>query len=749
MPAIGRAGTAFDRREQQELEKVLALSAAHVCDSQPPPALFVRPLGASSLHGTLPPTDDSCSRGQHTLEVFLSAASDGTNSASAARRTSSARSLNNTSSSAHVPAQQSASSASASNILVHNSLSTTTAGSDVVSAQHADEPPATTQALVPVLASNTGLTLSDIGSFSSPLLVKAKQDAIGPTDMSTIEDSGTIAVDEVHIGDSEDERSGGGSMPFDPFLNGDDQADSPPSAAAASAIAAQLLHASPREAPQTIAQGSSQKRQTAKEAGRTASRAFVEVKVPAFASRQSSISKSRSTSFRTDMQERSDDDDDGGFQLRPDAEHKSNGSGLVNGQTDQEAETSTQDRRVRKRAKRQASQECTLGRDLAGPAASLSKLPESTVSHDLFSSVEPAAVTTAPGADIGQGLERQANSLTKDSDGKKAKRKKSHTLDKDGKKAKLDSKRKPGHGAEDTEEPAFDDLAAVATAVQDASSGPRSSSRKNKGKGRPFADEDLGVAAKVRTQESAHEILSSPVKVVRKRKGAQAAAPIVAEEENEAEHVMPTAVISAAAEFAAENVTMIPEDKSRLTKRSKATEEEDAFADDEPSSEEEDDKEGELEKTVLTSKDANVNPQRVPSFDNREGTPVTNGKKKSSLVNVLARTGCYGARPTGLFLRAKIPRLHANLKPPPPPKPAMPKDKVRKKKGHESYSDEEKASLSDWSLVSLWKQANKSESITQKWYEVKPAEEWDSDDHRKWQRHVRRQEMGLASDDSD
>lgn len=43
--------------------------------------------------------------------------------------------------------------------------------------------------------------------------------------------------------------------------------------------------------------------------------------------------------------------------------------------------------------------------------------------------------------------------------------------------------------------------------------------------------------------------------------------------------------------------------------------------------------------------------------------------------------------------RGKIPRLHVNMKPAPPPKKALPKEKVKKKKGDESYSDEEKVRL--------------------------------------------------------
>lgn len=67
-------------------------------------------------------------------------------------------------------------------------------------------------------------------------------------------------------------------------------------------------------------------------------------------------------------------------------------------------------------------------------------------------------------------------------------------------------------------------------------------------------------------------------------------------------------------------------------------------------------------------------------------------KKPRGLAGLLDKKGWHAHRPPGLSSRAKVPRLHVNLKPPPPPKAALPKEKVRKKKGHESYSDEEKVS---------------------------------------------------------
>lgn len=109
----------------------------------------------------------------------------------------------------------------------------------------------------------------------------------------------------------------------------------------------------------------------------------------------------------------------------------------------------------------------------------------------------------------------------------------------------------------------------------------------------------------------------------------------------------------------------------------------------------------------------------VPAFNNkrlfgaRQGTPVSANKTPKlrgmqpmifisyaklmswllpGLAGVLQKTGVSGVLTPGLSNRASIPRLHMNLKPPPPARPALPKEKVKKKKGDESYSDEEKVS---------------------------------------------------------
>lgn len=65
---------------------------------------------------------------------------------------------------------------------------------------------------------------------------------------------------------------------------------------------------------------------------------------------------------------------------------------------------------------------------------------------------------------------------------------------------------------------------------------------------------------------------------------------------------------------------------------------------------------------------------------------------------MMERKHLWGSKAPGMSNKARIPRLHTNLKPPPPPKPALPKEKVRKKKGQEEYSDEEKVRPSPLSV---------------------------------------------------
>lgn len=87
----------------------------------------------------------------------------------------------------------------------------------------------------------------------------------------------------------------------------------------------------------------------------------------------------------------------------------------------------------------------------------------------------------------------------------------------------------------------------------------------------------------------------------------------------------------------------------------------------------------------------------------------------------MEKTGIHGLHSPGLSVRHKIPRLHTNLKPAPPPKKALPAVKTNsKKKEQEVYSDEERP-----------------------WYETKDPEEWDDEDRAEWQKIVRRRELGL------
>ncbi|BGP53844.1 hypothetical protein JCM8202_004511 [Rhodotorula sphaerocarpa] len=113
-------------------------------------------------------------------------------------------------------------------------------------------------------------------------------------------------------------------------------------------------------------------------------------------------------------------------------------------------------------------------------------------------------------------------------------------------------------------------------------------------------------------------------------------------------------------------------------------------------------------------------PQRARSSST---TPFSKQPRPGSLAAIMAKKGLATFRAPGLSARQRVPPLHTNLKPPPPPKKALPENKVRKKKGDESYSDEEKP-----------------------WYLRKHPEEWDDEDHRRWQRRQKRIERGLPAD---
>ncbi|GAA5932991.1 uncharacterized protein JCM15063_002262 [Sporobolomyces koalae] len=112
----------------------------------------------------------------------------------------------------------------------------------------------------------------------------------------------------------------------------------------------------------------------------------------------------------------------------------------------------------------------------------------------------------------------------------------------------------------------------------------------------------------------------------------------------------------------------------------------------------------------------------------RSASPFSKTPKPGSLAAIIAARGIGSYRSPGLSVRAKIPALHTNLKPPPPAKKVIKEVRPvkKKKKGEESYSDEEKP-----------------------WYEVKDPEEWDSDDCARWSRRQKRIERGLPADTDD
>ncbi|GAA5877721.1 hypothetical protein JCM1840_003335 [Sporobolomyces johnsonii] len=109
----------------------------------------------------------------------------------------------------------------------------------------------------------------------------------------------------------------------------------------------------------------------------------------------------------------------------------------------------------------------------------------------------------------------------------------------------------------------------------------------------------------------------------------------------------------------------------------------------------------------------------------RSTTPFSKTPKPGSLAAIMQKRGLATFRAPGLSSRTKIPPLHVNLKPPPPAKKTLVTDrpKPKKKKGDESYSDEDKP-----------------------WYERKDPEEWDDDDHARWARRMRRIDRGLPAD---
>ncbi|GAA5957674.1 hypothetical protein JCM21900_002000 [Sporobolomyces salmonicolor] len=120
-----------------------------------------------------------------------------------------------------------------------------------------------------------------------------------------------------------------------------------------------------------------------------------------------------------------------------------------------------------------------------------------------------------------------------------------------------------------------------------------------------------------------------------------------------------------------------------------------------------------------------VTPAAAARPRERSTTPFSKTPKPGSLAAILQKRGLATFRAPGLSSRTKIPPLHVNLRPPPPAKKTLATDKpkTKKKKGDESYSDEDKP-----------------------WYEKKDPEEWDDDDHARWARRMRRIDRGLPAD---
>ncbi|BGP22674.1 hypothetical protein JCM10295v2_001565 [Rhodotorula toruloides] len=264
----------------------------------------------------------------------------------------------------------------------------------------------------------------------------------------------------------------------------------------------------------------------------------------------------------------------------------------------------------------------------------------------------------------------------------------------------------------------------------------------------PFDDDEEPVARKKgkalgKERAAAKEVDNSPA-CIRSSRAASAAARSVSPAVSRASGNRRSledrmeAVTKAAQE---EDDSFIAAEKNGAAKRKvkrKTVVEDDKEADDEDEAEEKNvdppspaSSEAKENKGVANAGPSRGTPQQVQRGRSSIGTPGTRSSKPhkpGSLAAIMAKHGLATFRPPGLSNRAKLPPLHTNLKPAPPPKKILKeeKPKKKKKKGDESYSDEEKP-----------------------WWETKDPEEWDSDDHRRWQKRQRRIERGLPADSDD
>lgn len=113
-------------------------------------------------------------------------------------------------------------------------------------------------------------------------------------------------------------------------------------------------------------------------------------------------------------------------------------------------------------------------------------------------------------------------------------------------------------------------------------------------------------------------------------------------------------------------------------------------------------------------------PNRSATLCSAFATP----RSAKGIGRILHKLSNSGLRAPGLSAKAKIPRLHANLQAAPKARPVVPQAKVRPKKGAKEYDSDEEVP----------------------WYEVKPPEEWDSEDGRKYAKVLKRRERGWSSD---
>ncbi|KAK4058830.1 hypothetical protein OIO90_000276 [Microbotryomycetes sp. JL221] len=766
--------TPHERAEESQLQLALKLSAAAAARDSGSRCSAVPPTAYNSLHGTLPTSLDSDNPLKHPQDPAALAVEPVTTNSS---RNDGAISNNNTA--------DSRLQASSRSLEDHQQLNTTFLIPNTLSLSRetltqSDQQRGNSDKFRGT--QSTGLTLESIESFESSLrghVIHLHKRDQASTDLSIIED-GDLTMeqaeapppDEVTVVDSEDDRSGSTNLLLD-LLDGPvrDCFSPDPVLAQAKTSAATEMHNKTGDRSPSKPEASASRLQTdtiIRKPSIPITITIPSIRKPPLPDLQ------RTKSLAPSKANTNDPDNEDPLSLK--ANNKVRKRFTMNSDdTDYDAPPHEKSRTATSRqrsvsssggastkiSKHKAITGEEEGSGLASTATTTSKPPVSTESADVEASLHKLSPqddqsssqmsgnksthhsissrqTSAQKGKRGKTSAKAASSAS--GRGRKRVKKVSHTT-LDSEEAGLDPQAVMDVDESGTEGAAHDSEVTSDAVPELPKSSQRKSSRKNKGIKRVRSTEIVDIpCSRGRSRQSlAQEEAISPVVKTSKRASGKNRKYQAVIHDDEAEVVLPSSSAGTVPQDPPAETESAPAKQSAglQSKQQRATilDEADAGLADESSSEDEED-------TNRTKENINPSPVRAGSskgpasktvqprdpgsIGSREGTPAATGGKRSSLANVLARTGCYGVRQSGLSQRARVPRLHTNLKPPPPPKPALPKEKVRKKKGDESYSDEDK-----------------------KWYKIKPVEEWDSDDHVKWQRHVRRQEMGLGSDDSD